>query len=96
MVLDRPLVSDRQRQGDDRLGRGLGRSRGGLDGQAEGVALDHAGGQDRRGPAGLGWGQQAGGYGLLLAAGTVDELIYGEFGNEVLLIKYVDSASAVR
>jgi anti-sigma regulatory factor (Ser/Thr protein kinase) len=30
-----------------------------------------------------------GGYGLLLAAGTVDELIYSEIGNEVLLIKYV-------
>jgi anti-sigma regulatory factor (Ser/Thr protein kinase) len=37
-----------------------------------------------------------GGYGLLLAAGTVDELIYGEVGNEVLLIKYVDAASAVK
>ena len=39
-------------------------------------------------------GMRAGGYGLLLAAGTVDELIYSEIGNEVLLIKYVDSASA--
>jgi anti-sigma regulatory factor (Ser/Thr protein kinase) len=37
-------------------------------------------------------GMRAGGYGLLLAAGTVDELIYNEIGNEVLLIKYVDSA----
>lgn len=35
-----------------------------------------------------------GGYGLLLAAGTVDELIYSEIGNEVLLIKYVEPASA--
>ena len=35
-------------------------------------------------------GMRAGGYGLLLAAGTVDELIYSEIGNEVLLIKYVD------
>lgn len=34
-------------------------------------------------------GMRAGGYGLLLAAGTVDELIYNEIGNEVLLIKYV-------
>lgn len=34
-------------------------------------------------------GMRAGGYGLLLAAGTVDELIYSEVGNEVLLIKYV-------
>ena len=37
-------------------------------------------------------GMRAGGYGLLLAAGTVDELIYSEIGNEVLLIKYVDLA----
>ena len=35
-------------------------------------------------------GMRAGGYGLLLAQGTVDELIYSEIGNEVLLIKYVD------
>ena len=40
-------------------------------------------------------GMRPGGYGLLLAAGTVDELIYSEIGNEVLLIKYLDSASAV-
>jgi ATP/ADP translocase len=33
------------------------------------------------------------GYGLLLAGGTVDELIYNEIGNEVLLVKYIDSAS---
>jgi len=39
-------------------------------------------------------GLRAGGYGLLMAAGTVDELIYGEIGNEVLLIKYVDRTSA--
>jgi anti-sigma regulatory factor (Ser/Thr protein kinase) len=39
-------------------------------------------------------GMRAGGYGLLLAAGTVDELIYSEFGNQVLLIKYVDPPSA--
>ena len=36
-------------------------------------------------------GMRPGGYGLLLASGTVDELIYSEIGNEVLLIKYVDS-----
>jgi anti-sigma regulatory factor (Ser/Thr protein kinase)/ActR/RegA family two-component response regulator len=36
-------------------------------------------------------GMRAGGYGLLLAAGTVDELIYNEVGNEVILIKYLDS-----
>jgi anti-sigma regulatory factor (Ser/Thr protein kinase)/ActR/RegA family two-component response regulator len=35
-------------------------------------------------------GMRPGGYGLLLAGGTVDELIYSEIGNEVLLIKYVD------
>ncbi len=34
-------------------------------------------------------GMRAGGFGLLLAGGTVDELIYSEIGNEVLLIKYV-------
>jgi anti-sigma regulatory factor (Ser/Thr protein kinase)/ActR/RegA family two-component response regulator len=36
-------------------------------------------------------GMRPGKYGLLLASGTVDELIYSEIGNEVLLIKYVDS-----
>jgi hypothetical protein len=36
-------------------------------------------------------GMRPGGYGLLLAGGTVDELIYSEIGNEALLIKYVDS-----
>jgi anti-sigma regulatory factor (Ser/Thr protein kinase) len=35
-------------------------------------------------------GMRAGGYGILLAAGTVDELIYNETGNEVILIKYLD------
>jgi anti-sigma regulatory factor (Ser/Thr protein kinase) len=39
-------------------------------------------------------GMRAGGFGLLLAGGAVDELIYSEIGNEVLLIKYVDSALA--
>jgi anti-sigma regulatory factor (Ser/Thr protein kinase) len=39
-------------------------------------------------------GMRAGGFGLLLASGTVDELIYSEIGNEVLLIKYLDSVSA--
>lgn len=41
-------------------------------------------------------GIRPGGYGLLLAAGTVDELIYGDIGNEVLLIKYLDGVSAVK
>jgi len=35
-----------------------------------------------------------GGDGLLLRGGTVDELIYNEIGNEVLLVKYVDSVSS--
>lgn len=39
-------------------------------------------------------GMRAGGYGLLLASGTVDELIFNEIGNEVLLIKYLDPAPA--
>jgi anti-sigma regulatory factor (Ser/Thr protein kinase) len=39
-------------------------------------------------------GMRAGGYGLLVAAGTVDELIFSEIGNEVLLIKYIDSDSS--
>jgi anti-sigma regulatory factor (Ser/Thr protein kinase) len=34
-------------------------------------------------------GQRPSGYGLLLAAGTVDELIYSDVGNEVVLIKYL-------
>jgi anti-sigma regulatory factor (Ser/Thr protein kinase) len=38
-------------------------------------------------------GMRPGGYGLLMAAGFVDELIYSEIGNEVLLIKYIDVPS---
>ena len=38
-------------------------------------------------------GMRPGGYGILLASGTVDELIYNEIGNEVLLIKYVEVAA---
>ena len=34
-------------------------------------------------------GMRGGGYGLLLASGVVDELIYSEVGNEVLLVKYL-------
>lgn len=37
-------------------------------------------------------GIRPGGFGLLLAAGTVDELIYSEIGNEVILIKYLGSS----
>jgi hypothetical protein len=33
---------------------------------------------------------QPGGFGLLLAKHIVDELIYGESGNDVILIKYLD------
>jgi anti-sigma regulatory factor (Ser/Thr protein kinase) len=39
-------------------------------------------------------GLRPGGYGMLVAAGTVDELIYSEIGNEVLLIKYLDPVVA--
>ncbi len=35
-------------------------------------------------------GMRPGGYGILLASGIVDELIYNEPGNSVLLIKYLD------
>jgi anti-sigma regulatory factor (Ser/Thr protein kinase)/ActR/RegA family two-component response regulator len=38
-------------------------------------------------------GMRAGGYGLLLASGTVDELIYNATGNEVILIKYLDTTA---
>jgi anti-sigma regulatory factor (Ser/Thr protein kinase) len=34
-------------------------------------------------------GKRAGGYGVLLAKSLVDELIYNEKGNEVMLIKYL-------
>jgi CheY-like chemotaxis protein len=34
-------------------------------------------------------GMRPGGYGILLVRGVVDELIYNEFGNEVLLVKYL-------
>jgi anti-sigma regulatory factor (Ser/Thr protein kinase)/ActR/RegA family two-component response regulator len=37
-------------------------------------------------------GMRPGGFGVLLAKQLVDELIYGQHGNEVLLIKYLDSA----
>jgi anti-sigma regulatory factor (Ser/Thr protein kinase) len=41
-------------------------------------------------------GMRAGGYGLLLASGTVDELIYNEIGNEAILIKYLDLPADTR
>jgi CheY-like chemotaxis protein len=34
-------------------------------------------------------GMRPGGYGILVSKNVVDELIYNEFGNEVLLIKYI-------
>jgi len=36
-------------------------------------------------------GLRDGGFGILLAKMLVDEIIYGEQGNDVILIKYVDS-----
>lgn len=39
-------------------------------------------------------GMRPGGFGMLMAAGTVDELLYNEIGNEVLLIKYLDTVAA--
>ena len=45
--------------------------------------LRHAGYRERQ-------GLRPGGYGVLLAKELVDELIYGEKGNDVLLIKYLD------
>ena len=41
-------------------------------------------------------GMRPGGYGILLASGIVDELIYSEVGNEVLLIKHMGGAEARR
>jgi anti-sigma regulatory factor (Ser/Thr protein kinase) len=35
-------------------------------------------------------GMRPGGYGVLLAKHLVDELLYNEKGNEVLLVKYID------
>jgi len=37
-------------------------------------------------------GLRPGGFGVLLARHLVDELLYTEKGNEVLLIKYLDSS----
>jgi DNA-binding response OmpR family regulator len=39
-------------------------------------------------------GMRPGGYGLLVVSGIVDELIFSEIGNEVLLIKYLDKIPA--
>jgi CheY-like chemotaxis protein/anti-sigma regulatory factor (Ser/Thr protein kinase) len=40
-------------------------------------------------------GLRPGGYGVLLAQKLVDELIYGEKGNEVLLVKYIGTPGSV-
>jgi len=39
-------------------------------------------------------GMRPGGFGILLAQQLVDELIYGEEGNEVFLVKYLDISKA--
>jgi DNA-binding response OmpR family regulator len=39
-------------------------------------------------------GRRPGGYGVMLAKNLVDELIYGEKGNEVLLVKYLPGFEA--
>jgi DNA-binding response OmpR family regulator len=38
-------------------------------------------------------GKRPGGFGILMATKLVDDLIYNEKGNEVLLVKYLDKAS---
>ena len=40
-------------------------------------------------------GKRPGGFGILMAKRLVDELIYNEKGNEVLLVKYLDGREAV-
>jgi anti-sigma regulatory factor (Ser/Thr protein kinase) len=39
-------------------------------------------------------GRRSGGFGLLLAKKLVDEFIYSQNGNEVLLVKYVDTPAS--
>lgn len=39
-------------------------------------------------------GLRGGGFGLMMAKSLVDDLIYSEKGNEVLLVKYLESSSA--
>jgi anti-sigma regulatory factor (Ser/Thr protein kinase) len=41
-------------------------------------------------------GMRPGGFGILVASGIVDELIYSEVGNEVLLIKHMEGAERPR
>ena len=39
-------------------------------------------------------GKRPGGFGILMATKLVDDLIYNEKGNEVLLVKYLDKPAA--
>jgi anti-sigma regulatory factor (Ser/Thr protein kinase) len=41
-------------------------------------------------------GVRPGGFGILLAQQLVDELIYGQEGNEVILIKYLNNGKNSR
>ena len=41
-------------------------------------------------------GMRAGGYGILVARNVVDEMMYSEVGNEVLLIKYTNGDPGTR
>ena len=50
-------------------------------GNPEGDLTHHIGVRDEK-------GMRPGGFGILIAKGVVDELIYSEIGNEVLMIKY--------
>jgi anti-sigma regulatory factor (Ser/Thr protein kinase) len=63
---------------------GIGFRRDGLAHAAGDESADAAGHLKRRAEMGM----RPGGFGILLAQGVVDELIYSEAGNEVLLIKH--------
>ena len=63
---------------------GIGFRREALAHAAAGEATDPAAHLKRRAEMGL----RPGGFGILLAQGVVDELIYSEAGNEVLMIKH--------
>lgn len=52
-------------------------------GNPEGNLTQHIGVRDDK-------GMRPGGFGILIAKGVVDELIYSEVGNEVLMIKYIE------
>ena len=65
-------------------GPGMGFRREALAHAAAGEAADPAAHLEQRAEMGL----RPGGFGILLAQGVVDELIYSEAGNEVLMIKH--------